>query len=124
MAAQHLEQQEDCRHIATIVAMRKYSAQGHHYKLRFKLQAEADQAEEEFRSFSQAYNRALDLGYIQYGEKRKDNDHLISIINAVHQDFDRNRKNFSERVLLLLSKSVRLRHSEVEEKKEAPEQHF
>lgn len=108
MAAQRLEQQEERRHICTISASKKYS--GHQNKLRFKLNAGNNGIEEEFRSFSQAYNRALDLGYIQSGKKKKGDEEMIEIINSVHSDFEKSRQNFTERVLLLLTKTVKIRY--------------
>lgn len=109
MAAQRLEQQEERRHICTISASKKYT--GHQNKLRFKLSAGGNNGiDEEFRSFSQAYNRALDLGYSQSGKKKKGDDEMIEIINTVHADFEKSRQNFTERVLLLLTKTVKIRY--------------
>ena len=100
-AAKMLERREERKRIATIAATRKYVE--HSYRLRFLLQGDADQPEEEFNSFSQAYNRALDLGY-QQSEKANDDHHLISLINNVHKEFERSRQNFSEQVIILLWK--------------------
>ena len=100
-AAKLLERREERKRMATIAATRKYV--DHSYKLRFLLQGDADQPEEEFNSFSQVYNRALDLGY-QQTENTNDDHHLISLINNVHKEFERSRQNFSEQAVMLLWK--------------------